>query len=74
MVAFTNLPPVRITSPDGQHDLEAEHLVAGDAVLHGPHAAGVGGDVAAEAGGVLAGEDGVDEPVGGGDLVELVEA
>ena len=56
-----------------QHDLEPEHLVAGDAVLHGPHAAGVGGHVAAEAGGVLAGEDGVDEAVGGGDLVELGE-
>ena len=37
-----------------QHGLEAEHLVAGDAVLHRPHAAGVGGDVAAEAGAVLA--------------------
>ena len=32
-----------------EHGGEAEHLVAGDAVVHRAHAAGVGGDVAAEA-------------------------
>ena len=46
-----------------QHRLEPEHLVAGHAVLHGAHAAGVGGHVAAEARAVLAREDRVDEPV-----------
>ena len=45
----TNLPPVRMTSPVGSTACEAEHVVAGDAVLDRPHAAGVGGDVAAEA-------------------------
>ena len=34
----------------GQHDLEPQHVVARDAVLHRAHAAGVGVDVAAEAG------------------------
>ena len=56
-----------------QHGLDAEHLVAGDAVLHRPHATRVGGHVATEAGAVLAREDGIDEPVGGGGPVELVE-
>ena len=45
-----------------EHGLDAEDVVAGDAVLHGAHAAGVGVDVAAEAGRVLAGEHRVDEP------------
>ena len=49
----------------GQHRLEAEHVVAGDPVLDGPHAAGVGGHVAAERLADLAGEDRVDEAVGG---------
>ena len=49
----------------GEHRLEAEHLMAGDAVLHRAHAAGVGGDVAAEARAVLARVHGVDEPVRG---------
>ena len=62
-----------MTSPVGEHGLEPEHLVAGHAVLHRAHAAGVGRDVAAEAGAVLAGEHRVDEAVRGGDLVELVE-
>ncbi len=62
-----------MTSPVAQDGLEAEHLVAGHAVLHGPHAAGVGGDVAPEAGAVLAREHRVDEPVHGRGGVELVE-
>ena len=44
-----------------QDGLEPEHLVAGHAVLDGPHPAGVGGHVAAQAGRALAGEDRVDE-------------
>ena len=32
-MAFTNLPPVRMHLAGGEHGLEAEHLVAGDAVL-----------------------------------------
>ena len=32
----------------GEHDVEAEHVVGGDAVLHAAQAAGVGGDVAAD--------------------------
>ena len=44
--------PVRSTSPVGEHDLQAEHEVSGDAVLHAAHAAGIGGDVAADAGDV----------------------
>ena len=50
-----------------------EHLVPGDAVLHRPHAAGVGGDVPTEARAVLAREHGVHEPVRRGHLVELLE-
>ena len=57
----------------GEHRLEAEDVVTGHAVLHGPHPAGVGGDVAAEGRRVLAGEHGVDEAVGGECLVELGE-
>ena len=56
-----------------QHGFDAEHLVAGHAVLHGPHAAGVGGHVAAEAGAVLAREHRVDEAVDRGGGIELVE-
>ena len=52
---------------------DAEHLVAGDAVLHRPHAAGVRGDVAAEARRVLPGEHRVDQAVRGGRFVELGE-
>ena len=47
--------------------------MAGHAVLHRAHSSRVGGDVAAQAGRALAGEDRVDEPVVGGRLVELVE-
>ncbi len=57
-----------------EHRLEAQHLVAGDAVFHGPHAAGVGGDVAAERRAVLTGIHGIDEPQGRERGVELVEA
>lgn len=39
----------------GQRRLQAEHVVAGDAVFDRAHAAGVGADVAADAGGQLAG-------------------
>ena len=34
--------------PGGEHHLETEHEVGGDAVLHAAQAAGVGGDVAAD--------------------------
>ena len=54
-----------------EHRLEAEHVVAGDAVLDRPHAAGVGGHVAAEAGRLLAGEHRVHEAVGRERGVEL---
>ena len=47
-----------------EHHLEAQDVVAGHAVLDGPHPAGVGGDVATEAGRLLAGEHRVDQPVG----------
>ena len=57
----------------GQHRFEAEHLVAGDAVLHRAHAAGVRGDVAAEARAVLARVDGVGEAERRERLVELGE-
>ena len=56
-----------------EHGGEAEHLVAGDAVAHRAHAAGVGGHVAAQAGGALAGEHRVHEAVRLERLVELVE-
>ena len=55
----------------GQHQLQAQHLVAGHAVLDRPHAAGVGGHVAAQGAAALAREHGVDEAVGGEGLVEL---
>jgi hypothetical protein len=48
-------------------------VLAGDAVLHRPHAAGVGVDVAAQAGAVLAREHRVDEPPRRQLGVELVE-
>ena len=54
-----------------EHGLEAEDVVAGNSVLDGPHAAGVGRDVAAETGRLLAGEDGVDEAERGEGGVEL---
>jgi len=57
----------------GQRGFEAEHLMAGHAVLHRAHAARVGGDVAAEAGAVLARVHRVDEPVRSRDLVELAQ-
>ena len=53
-----------MTSPDGSTASTPEHVVAGHAVLHRPHAAGVGGDVAAQAGAVLAREHRVDEARG----------
>ena len=54
-----------------QHRLDAQHVVAGHAVLDRPHAAGVGGHVAPQAGRLLAGEHRVDEPVGGERGVEF---
>ncbi len=56
-----------------EHELEAEHVVAGDPVLDRPHAAGIGGDVAAQTGRLLAGEHRVDEPVGSQCLVQLAQ-
>ena len=56
-----------------EHGVQAEDLVAGDAVLHGPHAARVGGHVAAQAGAGLAREHRVHEPVGFGRHIELLE-
>ena len=57
----------------GEDGLEAEHLVTRDAVLHGAHAAGVRGDVAAEARAVLTRVHRIHELVRCGHLVELVE-
>ena len=46
----------------GQHGLQPEHVVAGDAVLQAARAAGVGGDVAAEAALLQAGRVGRIKP------------
>ena len=50
----------------GQHRGQVEHVVAGGAVLDGAQAAGVGGDVAADRAGLLAGVGRVHEAVRGG--------
>ncbi len=57
----------------GEHRLEAEHVVAGHAVLDGPHPPGVGGHVATERRARLSGEHRVDEAVLGEGGVELFE-
>ena len=59
----------------GEHDVEAEHVVGGDAVLHAAESAGVGGDVAADRADLERRRVGrVPEPVlGGGDLHLTVE-
>ena len=57
----------------GEHDLQAEDVMAGDAVLHGAHAPCIGGHVAAERRARLAREDGVDEIVGAHRNIELFE-
>ncbi len=63
--------------PGGDHlaraedGLESQDVVAGDAVLDRPHATGVGGHVAPEAGRLFAGEHGVDQPHRGEGGVEL---
>ena len=54
-----------------QYGLEAEDVVAGDPVLDGPHAPGVGGHVAAEAGRLLPGEHRVDETQRGQRRVQI---
>ena len=57
----------------GQHDLEAEDVVAGHAVADGTHAAGVGADVAAERGALLAGRHRIGQPERQQRRVELFE-
>ena len=44
-----------------EHGLDAEHVVAGHAVLDRPHPPGIGGHVAAQAGRLLPGEHRIDE-------------
>ena len=56
-----------------EHRGQAEHVVARDAVLDGLHAAGVGGDVAAERAAALAGEDRIGEAVRARGVVELCQ-
>ena len=70
---FDELAPGAHDLAGAEHGGQPEHLVAGHAVAHGPHAAGVGGHVAAEAGRTLPGEHRVDQPHGGRCLVELGE-
>ena len=56
----------------GEHDVEAEHVVGGDAVLHAAQAAGVGRDVAADrADLVRAGVRRVPEALRGGGPLDL---
>ena len=55
--------------PVGEHDLQAEHVVGGDAVLHAAQAAGVGGEVAADRAPVVAGGVRRIEQPGAGDGV-----
>ena len=50
----------------GQHHRHGQHIVPGYAVLHGPHAAGIGGHVAAQGGGFLARVRRVHQAVGQG--------
>ncbi len=57
-----------------EHRFEPEHLVAGDPVFHGAHAARVGRHGAAEARAALTWEHRVHETVPRGDLVELAQA
>ena len=57
--------------PRAQHGLDAEDVVSGHAVLDRPHAAGVGGHVATQAGRLLPGEHRVDEALGAERLVQL---
>ncbi len=54
-----------------QHRLDAQHVVAGHAVLDRPHATGVGGHVAPQTGRLLTGEHRIDEPEGGEGVVEF---
>ena len=68
---LTILPPVRMTSPQASTASTPEHVVAGDAVFHRAHPAGVGVHVAAEAGRVLAGKHRVHQAVGGQLRIEL---
>ena len=68
-----DLPPGAHDGAVGEDDLEAEDVVAGDAVAHRAHPAGVGVDVAAERPGELAGVDGVAQPGAGEGGVELAQ-
>ncbi len=54
-----------------EHRLDAQHVVAGHPVLDRPHAPGIGGHVATQAGRLLAGEHRVDQAVRGQGLVQL---
>ena len=57
----------------GQHHRHGPHIVPGGAVLHRPHAAGVGGHVAPQGGELLAGIGGIEETLLGGVLRQVVE-
>ena len=57
--------------PGGQHHLKTEHVVPRHSVLHGPHAACVRPDVAADGRAVFTREHGIEQSVLRGDLVEF---
>ena len=68
------LPPGGDDLAGAQHRLDAQYVVAGDAVLDGPHPPGIGGHVAADAGRLLAGEDRIDQSGRDQRLVEFGRA
>ena len=57
----------------GQHHGHGLHIIPGGAVLHAPHAAGVGGYVAAQGGQLLAGIGGIHAPMGQGVVRQVLE-
>ena len=67
--ALDGAPPGAQHPPVGEHDLQAHHVVGGDAVLHAAQAAGVGGEVAADRAPVVAGGVRRIEQPGAGDGV-----
>ena len=67
--ALDRPPPGAQHAPVGEDDLQAQHVVGGDAVLHAAQAAGVGGEVAADRAPVVAGRVRRIEQPGSGDGV-----
>ena len=57
----------------GKHHSHGADIIAGGAVLDGPHAAGVGGDVAAQRGKLFTGIGGIQQPLLQGVLGQIVE-